>query len=124
VSAYQEGDRVRVVKPDAPAGLYEAGSTGTVTAEGKSGITVQLDHNGKTAMMFEREVERIYDDEPADTQGDEPDELTVWDRYAIAALQGLYTGNSAETCKVFDKLPDHAAWSASRMMELRRGKAS
>lgn len=120
MSAYQEGDRVRVVKPDAPAGLYEVGSTGTVTGEGKSGVTVQWDHSGKTAMVFDREVERIYD-APADTQGDEPNDLTVWDRYAIAALQA-YLSRDMPMLSVDEKF-DGAVYAANRMMELRRGKA-
>ena len=120
MSAYQEGDRVRVVKPDAPAGLYEAGSTGTVTAEGKSGITVQLDHNGKTAMMFAGEVERIHD-QPDDMPDPEAEDLTVWDRYAIAALQA-YLSRDMPMLSVDEKF-DGAVYAANRMMELRRGKA-
>lgn len=123
MSAYQEGDRVRVVLTDAPAGLYEVGSTGTVIAEGKSGISVQLDHSGKTAMVFDNEVERIYE-EPDETQDDGPGELTVWDRYAIAAFQGmLASGAYGHPVKPSEMAILAGDW-ADLMMELRRGKAT
>lgn len=120
MSAYQEGDRVRVIKAEAASGIYENGSTGTVIGESKSGLMVRWDHNDKTGMVFEREIERMYDDEPRDVTAPEHDELTAWDRYAIAALQGLLArengirGGHTET----------AAAIADHMMVLRRGKAS
>ena len=118
MSAYQEGDRVRVVKPDAPAGLYEIGSTGTVVNDSSGRALVQWDHSGKTAMVFDNEVERIYE-ESDETQDDGPGELTVWDRYAIAVLPAVIVGKPS--C---DNVMVATAQIVNQMMELRRGKAS